>query len=116
MNSFKEEPLTGFVRVRLALFLRAMEIWQRLKFTSSSFKTIFPTCLTAVIPEGLGSHGNQPALKTSWKWREKIERVWHQRETSSWACPSTVCERRGRGPGVGGARETKVDSGKIYLI
>ena len=37
MNSFKEEPLTGFVRVRLALFLRAMEIRQRLKFTNSSF-------------------------------------------------------------------------------
>ena len=30
------------------------------------------------------------------------------RETSNWACPATACERRGRGPGVGGARETKV--------
>ena len=49
-----------------------------------------------MIPEGLGFHRNQPALKKSWKWREKIERVERQ-------ATGRVPRRRVRG--VGGARE-----------
>ena len=56
-----------------------------------------------MIPEGLGSHRNQPALKKSWKWREKIESLAPARDKqlgvsldgvwAAWAGPGS-----GRGP------------------